>query len=91
MDILINILYNLLLATTISTVIFALYVELNPRMTNIWYRINSEGIRTIQLGNLFELMAGPLKYDFYWYPQYFDINYFTYLIIVFIILELSIK
>jgi hypothetical protein len=91
MDILINILYNLLLASIISTIIFALYVELNPRMTNIWYRLNSEGNKTIQLKNLFELMMGPFKYDFYWYPQYFDINYFIYLISVFIILELSIK
>jgi hypothetical protein len=84
----IDILYNLLLAIIISTIIFAIYVEINPKMTNIWYRLNSTGEKTIQLENLFHLMSGPFRYSFYWYPQYFDINYIVYLIVVFIILEL---
>lgn len=83
-----EIVFNFLLAILISTFIFALYVELSPKLTNIWYRINSNGIRTIQLQNLFTLMMGPLKYDFYWYPSYFDINYFVYLFIIFILLEI---
>ena len=88
MEIIEEIFYNLLIAIIISTIIFAIYVELSPKMTNIWYRINSEGHKTIQIKNLFELMMGPVKYEFYWYPQYYDINYFIYLIGVFIILEL---
>lgn len=78
---------NILFALIISTIIFALYVEINPKMTNIWYRINSNGIKTIQLQNLFELMLGPLKYSFYWYPNYFDINYFIHFLIVLSIIE----
>ncbi len=82
-----NILFNILLAFIISTFIFAIYVELNPKMTNIWYRINSEGNKTIQLENLFELMLGPLKYSFYWLPNYFDINYFIHFLVILIIIE----
>ena len=81
------ILYNLILAFIISFVIFAIYVEVNPKMINIWYRVNSEGIKTIQLDNLLELISGPLRYIFYWFPNYWDINYFIYLIITFIIIE----
>ena len=81
------ILYNLILAFIISFVIFAIYVEVNPKMTNIWYRVNSEGIKTIQLDNLLQLISGPFRYIFYWFPNYWDINYFIYLIIIFIIIE----
>ena len=91
MKILVEIFYNLLIASIISLIIFAIYVEVNPKMTNIWYRINSEGHKTIQINNLFELMRGPLKYDFYWHVQYYDINYFIYLITIFIMLELYIN
>jgi len=79
---------NLLLAILISTIIFAIYVEINPSMTNIWYRITADGSKTIQMENLFKLMSGPLIYDFYWYPRYFDINYFIYLLVVFILIEI---
>jgi hypothetical protein len=81
------ILYNLILAFIISIIIFAIYVELNPKMTNIWYRVNSEGIKTIQLDNLLQLISGPFRYIFYWFPNYWDINYIIYLIIIFIIIE----
>ena len=81
-------LLNILISIVISIIVFGIYVEVNPKMTNIWYRLNSNGIKEIQFGNLFELMKGPLKYDFYWYPQYFDINYFIYLIISYIIINI---
>jgi len=81
------ILYNLILALIISIIIFGIYVEINPKMTNIWYRVNSEGIKTIQLDNLLELMSGQLRYIFYWFPNYWDINYFIHLIIIFVIIE----
>lgn len=78
---------NLILAFIISFIFFAIYVEINPSMTNIWYRVNSNGVKTIQLDNLLYLMSGPLKYTFYWFPNYWDINYFIHLIISFVIIE----
>ena len=78
---------KLFAAFIISIIIFGIYVEINPKMTNIWYRVNSEGIKSIQLDNLLELMTGPFRYIFYWYPNYWDINYFIYLIITFVIIE----
>jgi|UniRef100_A0A6C0H0C7 hypothetical protein len=84
----INILFYLFLAIIISTIIFAIYVEISPHMKNIWYRTNSSGEKSFQLENLFILMSGPLNYDFYWHPRYYDINYFIYLFITFIIIEI---
>jgi hypothetical protein len=86
-DLFIDTLINIIISFITSIIIFGIYVEVNPKMTNIWYRLNSNGVKEIRFGNLFELMKGPLKYDFYWYPQYFDINYFIYLGITFIIIH----
>ena len=86
-DLLIDSLINITISFITSIIIFGIYVEVNPKMTNIWYRLNSKGVKEIRFGNLFELMKGPLKYDFYWYPQYFDINYFIYLGITFVIVH----
>jgi len=82
-----NNLNNLIYAFIVSFIIFGIYVEVNPKMTNIWFRVNSEGIKTVQLDNLLMLMTGPLRYIFYWFPNYWDINYFIYLIIAFVIIE----
>ena len=84
----INIIFNLSIAFVISTIIFAIYVEISPKMKNIWYRVNSDGIKTIQLENLFHLMYGPFIYSFYWIPSYYDINYIVYFFITYVIVEL---
>ena len=81
MDIIIikKIIYDFFIATLVSLIIFAIYVEINPKLTNIWYRYNSSGNKVISLGGLFELIKGPLFNNYYWQFQFWDINYFIYL------------
>ncbi len=57
--------------------IFAAYLELNPKLTNIWYRISSDGYRHVRLWNLFDFIIKPLTMKELWYPEYWDINFFV--------------
>lgn len=84
-----KIVYDLFIATLISLVIFAIYVEINPKLTNIWFRYNSSGIKVISLGGLFELIKAPLFNNYYWQIQFLDINYYIYLLTLFSILFLK--
>ena len=89
-DILKTIIYNLLKSFIISTIIFAIYVEINPSMGNIWYRIDSNGIKRINIISLFNLMLGPLRYLFYWNLTNLDINFFIHWLVVFLIIQFNI-
>ena len=77
---------KLIYSFIISVILFGLYVELNPYMTNIWWRINADGNKQIVINNLFILMFAPINYLFYWYPTAWDINFFIWWMIIFIIL-----
>ena len=81
------ILYNLFLTFLISFIIFGLYVELNPKFTNVLFRKSTNEYKIIEFKNLINLMIGPFKYDFYWLPKYFDVNYVIYFIVIFILIE----
>jgi hypothetical protein len=61
-----------------ATIIFAIYVEVNPKLGNIWYRIDMNGDKQIYIINLFRLMFAPIYYIFYWYIYMWDINFFIY-------------
>ena len=58
-------------------IIFALYLELNPSLGNIWYRIGEDGIRHIQLVNLLYFIIEPLKNRFLWNLEFLDLNFFV--------------
>ena len=78
--IIIKIIYSFIL----TVILFGLYVELNPQMTNIWWRIDSNGDKQIVISNLFRLIFAPLNYMFYWDVTAWDINFFIWWIIIFI-------
>jgi hypothetical protein len=82
-----KILYNLFVSFIISFIIFALYVEFNPKITNILFVKSSNDYKIIEFKNLFNLMIGPFKYDFYWIPNYFDVNFIIYFVVIFIFVE----
>ena len=69
-----------------ATIIFAIYVEVNPKLGNIWYRIDMNGDKQIYIINLFRLMFAPIYYIFYWYIYMWDINFFIYWIAIYIYL-----
>jgi hypothetical protein len=77
-------LHTILYSFITSFLLFGAYVELNPSMTNIWWRINSEGVKQIRIENLYALMLAPFKYSFYWYPTTWDINFFIWWISIYL-------
>ena len=56
---------------------FAAYLELHPKITNVWYRFGSDGKRHIQIWNLIDFIFKPLTMKELWYPEYWDINFFV--------------
>jgi len=76
-----NIIYSFIL----SFILFGLYVELNPQMTNIWWRIDSNGNKQVVISNLFRLMLAPFQYLFYWDLNAWDINFFIWWLIIYFI------
>lgn len=64
-----------------GTVFFATYIELAPGLGNIWYRIESDGIRRFSLTNLFNFMAKPLFNLDLWNISLLDTNYISFITI----------
>jgi hypothetical protein len=77
---------NIIYSFIIAFILFGVYVEINPQMTNIWWRINSSGSKEFVINNLFVLIFAPFEYMFYWNPNAWDINFFIWWIIIFIVL-----
>lgn len=62
--------------------IFAAYLELNPKITNVWYRIGVDGARHINLPSLWNFITKPFTMIELWYPSNWDINYFVGAIVI---------
>lgn len=73
-----SILYGFL----IYFIFFLVYLELNPSITNVWYRIGVDGARHINLPSLWHFITKPFSMIELWYPQNWDINYFIGAIIL---------
>jgi hypothetical protein len=82
---------NIIYSFFIAFVLFGAYVEINPQMTNIWWRINADNNKEIVISNLFALMLAPFQYLFYWDFNAWDINFYIWWIILYIILETKLK
>ena len=88
---------NLYILIIIYFIIFSFYLELNPSITNIWYRFMDDGKRHIQLWNLIDFIIEPFRKKELWYPEFWDLNFFigifilifTYYIIKFIYQKLN--
>ncbi len=58
----------------IGLVIFTLYLELNPKLGNIWYRQDSMGIKRISPKALLEYFKKPFQSIMLWNPKNWDLN-----------------
>ena len=67
-----------LIGSGFGFLIFILYLELNPKLGNIWYRISSNGNKTINLTSLTNHLKEPLKNKEFWRPKNWDINFITF-------------
>jgi hypothetical protein len=67
---------SIALGSSLYFVLFSAYLELNPKLTNIWYRIDSSGFRSINLESYWHFITRPLVSIDFWYPENWDMNYF---------------
>lgn len=65
-----------------------LYLEINPKMTNIWYRISANCDKKIVFKNIIPLIKAPIQYSYFWTIEFWDCN--IYVCIFFSIIILSI-
>ena len=56
--------------------IFAAYLELSPKLGNIWLRKDSNGITNFHPASIIKLILKPLYDIVFWYPYVWDINFF---------------
>jgi len=53
---------------------FILYLELSPKLGNIWYRKNYQNIREFQPMFILPYLKKPFQSKILWYPQNWDLN-----------------
>lgn len=63
---------------TLSFCLYALYVQFDKRMGNIWIRNDVENKSVFVPHNLFSLIVRPLYDKNMWNPYLWDINYFVF-------------
>ena len=68
---------SLLAGSLVYLIIFMLYLELNPRITNVWLRKDSNNIYRFSLKGLFLILKKPFEYVIFWKPSFWDLNYYV--------------
>lgn len=61
--------------STIGFLLFLLYLELSPKMTNVWFRVEADGKRRFNFDSLVNYLIHPFKSTFLWKPQNLDLNF----------------
>lgn len=82
---------NFICIILVYTLFFAIYLELNPCITNIWFRTGSDGIKHIYPTNLLHFIIEPIKSKELWYFEFLDCNYFFGLFIILFVYLMFIK
>tara|TARA_Y100001954_G_C15741095_1_gene568414 strand:+ start:849 stop:1067 length:219 start_codon:yes stop_codon:yes gene_type:complete len=55
---------------------FLIYLEISPKLTNIWLRKDSENITRFHLHGIIAMLLKPLTDAIFWNPFFWDINYY---------------
>jgi len=69
------------------TIFWILYLEINPKIRGIWLRPNSNGVITFCPKGIISLLKAPLFNKDLWRISLLDINYYSFIIINFIIIN----
>tara|TARA_Y100000590_G_C15537582_1_gene945636 strand:- start:329 stop:571 length:243 start_codon:yes stop_codon:yes gene_type:complete len=72
----------------ISLLVYLAYLELSPGLGNIWFRLNANNIRVINLFSALNMILYPLKNLTFWYFENWDLNFFIYYIILKLVFNL---
>ena len=67
---------DILILNLISFFIYLGYLELNPKITGIWLRRDSNNNFFIALSSLWNYVLYPFKEIKLWYPNMWDLNIF---------------
>lgn len=59
----------------LGLILFILYLELSPKLGNIWFRYASTGEREIQPESLLHFLSYPFKNGLFWKPENWDLNF----------------
>ncbi len=59
---------------TIGIILFAIYLEVNPKLGNIWLRKDEHNVRQFSPYGFLEYFKQPFKNKFLWFPQNWDLN-----------------
>lgn len=61
--------------SAIGFMLFLLYLELNPKMTNVWFRVEADGKRRFNFDSLVNYLTHPFRSHVLWKPQNLDLNF----------------
>ena len=61
--------------SVIGFMLFILYLEISPKMTNVWFRIEADGKRRFNFDSLVNYLTHPFKSRVLWKPQNLDLNF----------------
>ena len=61
----------------IYLLIFISYLELSPKLGNVWLRKGVDNSINLSLGGLVSFFTKPFKEGFFWKPRFWDINYYV--------------
>ena len=67
--------YNFWSKLTISIILWVLYLEINPKITGIWIRLDVNNNKVIILNNIIPFIVNTLKMKEMWTLQFFDMNF----------------
>ncbi len=68
---------RLILGYTVYLVIFSIYLEVSPKLKNIWIRRDSTNVFYFRPAGILLMLLKPFTNIFFWYPSFWDINYYV--------------
>ena len=68
------------IGSSISFLLWVLYLEINPKLRNIWIREDANSNLVFAPINIFNLILYSAKHIIFWYPPNWDMNCFIWII-----------
>tara|TARA_E500000178_G_C16992439_1_gene741520 strand:+ start:191 stop:517 length:327 start_codon:yes stop_codon:yes gene_type:complete len=67
---------DLIISYFIYFIIFIAYLEISPKLKNVWIRCNSDNVLQICPAGIWNMLKKPFSNIYFWYPQFWDLNYY---------------
>jgi len=68
---------RLILGYVVYLVFFSIYLEVSPTLRNIWIRRDSTNVIHFRPSGVLLMLLKPFTNIFFWYPSFWDINYYV--------------